>query len=134
MVNIAIIDKNETFCDSLKIILEQVEDFKVKIYNSENSFSGNDIGFVPDVLLLDTGFGKERCKQISKKVYGTKWPDKILLMVMFKDELYLDFYNTPMILKSSCAKEFENRIRELANLEMPQLKNQSIEKNKDDNF
>lgn len=118
MVNIAIIDKNEIFSDSLKMLLEQVVDFKVKVFNPEISFSINDIGFVPDVLLLDTGFGKEKCKQISGNVCGTKWPDKTLMMVMFKDEFYLDFYDSPMILKSSCAREFENRIRELVKLEM----------------
>lgn len=114
MVNIAIIDKNEIFSDSLKIMLEQVADFNVNVYKTEFGLYRDESGFVPDVLLLDAEFGTNRSKEVLEKENGAVWQKKTLMMVMFKDDFSFDSFNFPMILKSSSAKDFENKVRELA--------------------
>jgi len=114
MVNIAIIDKNEIFSDSLKIMLEQVADFNVNVYKTEFGLDRDESGFVPDVLLLDAEFGTNRSKEVLEKENGAVWQKKTLMMVMFKDDFSFDSFNFPMILKSSSAKDFENKVRELA--------------------
>ncbi len=120
MVKIAIIDKNEIFSDSLKTMLQQVADFQVKTFKTVNGFYLNQHGFVPDVLLLDAGFGKEG----GKKNFGSGWPVRILLMVMFKDEVVPDLNENDLILKSSSALEFENKIRTLASFRKYDAENQ----------
>jgi len=113
MINIAIIDQNETYRKSLKMVLEQVEGFHVVLESGEYSCLKGDDEITIQVLLINYSPGNRKCaEQISEASMNRNFL-KSLILVMYKDELNLDFDEADVILKSSSKKEFEKRIREL---------------------
>ncbi len=113
MINIAIIDQNDTYRKSLKTILEQVEGFNV-VLDSRDSFCLKDADDITiQVLLIDNSPGSVKCaEQIAEASKNHKFL-KSLILVMYKDELNMVFDETNVILKSACKNEFVNRIKTL---------------------
>jgi len=111
MINIAIIDRNDTHRKSLKTILEQVEGFRVVLDSGDSSTLRNTANNPVQVALIDIGFGREKCMELISEAYGRDDFYKIIMLVMFRDELKLDFGKAGIMLKSSDKKEFENRIK-----------------------
>jgi DNA-binding NarL/FixJ family response regulator len=112
-VNIAIIDKNEIYRESLKTVLEQINDFRV-VFSTGDCNCLKMPGNLPIwVMMLDDSFGKEQCQELVIEAEA-KWKSiKTLILAMYKEELNMDFGNVPVILKSSGKMEFEKRIRKL---------------------
>ena len=113
-INIAIIDRNEIFRESLKILLEQIEGFSV-IMDAANCVNLNISNTIPpiQVLLIDSSFGKEECNfRMNEEPVQSKTV-KTLMLATYKEELGFGMVDTEIILKSSGKKEFEYRINKL---------------------
>jgi DNA-binding NarL/FixJ family response regulator len=113
MINIAIIDRNETYRKSLKTILEQVEGFRVVLESGDSNLLKNSTNIPVQVALLDISFGRDKCIELLSENYGTTKSPKTIILVMYNYELQLNFDKADTMLKSSCKKEFENRIKQI---------------------
>ncbi len=112
-MNIVIIEQNKIFRESLKTVLNQIQDFKV-IFDSDTINYTEDISNIHvNILLIDYNLGKSKCNETINKalvIWGTAV--KFLLMTDFKAECAINGINTTdVILKNSSKKEFENKIR-----------------------
>jgi DNA-binding NarL/FixJ family response regulator len=113
-INIAIIDKNEIFRESLKILLEQIEGFSVIVDANDCNFLNFSDTIPPiQVLLLDNSFGKEKCTVWMKETLAQWKSVKTLMLATYKEELGFGSMDTEVILKSSGKKEFEYSINKL---------------------
>jgi DNA-binding NarL/FixJ family response regulator len=114
MINIAIIDQNRTFRESLKTLLEQIQDFRVVLDSGEDSCLRNPCNDPVQVMLIDNAMGREKCNELIDEAISQFNHLKALILTMFKDELNLDSGKAEVMLKCSSKKEFENRIKKLA--------------------
>ncbi len=113
MINIAIIDQNDTYRKSLVTILEQVVGFNV-VLDSKDCNCLRNIDTVPvQVVLIDISLGLDKCMEMISEATGKYEYLKIIILVMYRDELDIDFGMAVTMLKSSGKKDFEKRIREL---------------------
>jgi DNA-binding NarL/FixJ family response regulator len=114
MINIAIIDQNRTFRESLKTLLEQIQDFRVVFNTGETNYLENLPKNAVQVLLVDNAMGREKCNELIDAALSQSNHLKALILAMYKDELNLDSGEAEVMLKCSSKKEFENRIKKLA--------------------
>jgi DNA-binding NarL/FixJ family response regulator len=112
-VNIAIIDQNEIYRESLKTLLEQIEGFRVVLVSGDFNCSFNLLNNPVEVMLIDNSIGKQKCDELIGRALSQGNSIKTLMLAMYRDELILDYGNIDVILKNSGKKEFEGRIREL---------------------
>jgi hypothetical protein len=113
MIQIALADWNQTYCDGLQTMLEQVDDFRVIIIPPENFCQeiANDpsvaILLVDDDLYqswLDRAEGKGRPRSSLKTI----------ILTMDRNELICPPHGLEVIYKGSGKREFETLIRKLA--------------------
>jgi DNA-binding NarL/FixJ family response regulator len=112
-INIAIIDKNEIFRESLKMLLEQIPGFHVTICSGMNKCADSLTGEPPEVLLLDDCIGQNRCRSIIDEILLQNKSLKIIVLTIDPMSLYLGYPGTKVMLKYSEKKEFEFEIRSL---------------------
>ena len=113
MINIAIIDRNETHRASLRTLLGQIDGFKVVIDTDNLIHLKNSFTEPPDVILIDSSEGGEKGGFYFSNLQGIMAGVKIIFLAMFKEELDLDYGNAGVVLKSSDKKEFEMKIKRL---------------------
>jgi DNA-binding NarL/FixJ family response regulator len=111
-LNIAIIENNEVYRESLKTLLGQVPDFEIVFDTDRNGSLENFKNLPVQLVLLDYDFGKSTCNEIMNKALSA-WPTvKFLLLTNFKEEFsYFTGNEADLILKNSSKKEFEHKIR-----------------------
>jgi DNA-binding NarL/FixJ family response regulator len=110
-IDIAIIDHNDIYRESLKILLEQINGFHV-VYISGNGENMENYRNLPvRVILLDDGLGKEKCSELIIKAEKLWESVSILFLAMYKGEVVPGTRPGRFILKSSDKKEFEKKIR-----------------------
>jgi DNA-binding NarL/FixJ family response regulator len=114
MINIAIIDQNRTFRESLKTLLDQIQDFRVVFDTGETNYLESLPQNAVHVLLVDNTMGREKCNELIDEALSQSNHLKALILAMYKDELNFDFGKADVMLKCSSKKEFENRIKKLA--------------------
>jgi hypothetical protein len=113
MINIALADWNQTYCDGLQTMLEQVDDFRVIIIPPENLCRkiSNDPSI--DILLVDDDLYQSWRESGERK----DWPLsslKTIILTMDRNELICPPHRLAVIYKGSGKKEFERLIRKLA--------------------
>jgi DNA-binding NarL/FixJ family response regulator len=113
VINIAIIDRNRTFRESLKTLLEQIKNFRVVLDCDDNSCPENPGNDPVHVMLIDSSIGKEKCAFLMNETLAQWESVKTIILAMYKDELNLDSGKAEVMQKSSSKKEFENRIKKL---------------------
>jgi DNA-binding NarL/FixJ family response regulator len=111
MINIAIIDQNETYSSGLKTLLEQIDGFSVVSGSAIETVIQDPSNFPFHIVLIDNSFGIAGCNKMIREIISKAPKVKILILVMFSEELGLDYGSADVILKSSGKKEFENRIK-----------------------
>ena len=112
-MNIVIIEQNKIFRESLKTVLNQIQDFKV-IFDSDTISYTEDISNIHvNIILIDYNLGKSKCNETinkAKAVWGISV--KFLFMTDFNEECTINGIKTSdIILKNSSKKQFENKIR-----------------------
>ncbi len=118
MINIAIADPNETYCRSLKTLLEQIDDFKVMMVLENEKFIHKSTDDPVDVLLIDFSLYLDKCNRIISELASENNSMKIILLALYEDDFESGFKKEEVILKSSGKEEFETRIRQLASTEI----------------
>jgi len=114
-ISIAIFDQNETFRESLKTLLNQIEGFSVVLNSGEGKIANGEMNSPFQVMLVDCGMSREKYTELVEQAEMRNRDTKALVLVMFRDELDLDFGKAGTILKSSGKNEFETRIKKLVN-------------------
>jgi DNA-binding NarL/FixJ family response regulator len=115
MINIAIIDQNETYRRSLKTILGQVEGFSVVLDSRQCSQLENSATYPFQVVFLDISLGRDKCIELVSEISAKSEHIRIIVLVMYRDELGIDFGKAITMLKNSGKKEFENCINDMLN-------------------
>ena len=113
-MNIIIIEQNKIYRESLKVALDQIYDFNVVCDVENISYPENISNVDINLFLIDYSLGKAKCNDIINNALF-KWPSvKFLLLTNYKEEsnIYMN-KSINVILKNSCKKEFEDKIREL---------------------
>jgi DNA-binding NarL/FixJ family response regulator len=118
MINIAIADPNETFCRSLKTLLEQIDGFRVMMVTENEKFIHKSTNDPVDVLLIDISLYLDKCNRIIEELAGENNSMKIILLAMYEDDFESGFKKGEVILKSAGKEKFETRIRQLASAEV----------------
>ncbi len=113
MIMIALSDGNRTYCQGLKTMLEQVEDFRVAIIPPESICSAIANYTAAGILLVDEDL-YQTCSDSAGKKERITPPPKTILLTMDRDELNSPFNGYEVLYKGSGKKEFEARIRKLA--------------------
>ena len=111
-MNIVIIEQNKTFRESLKTVLNQIQDFVV-VFDSENlNKLENPVSCQIQLILIDFSISKEKCVNIITEALRL-WPSvKFLFMINYTEEIPPDINTTvDVIHKNASKKEFENKIR-----------------------
>ena len=113
MITIAVAEQNQTYCQGLKTMLEQVEGFRVVLLPA-SGFWPEALNILPiDMLLVDedlyqtynTGAGE----------WETFWPVmKTIVLTMDRDEIASVAGGVEVIFKGSGKREFADRIMKLA--------------------
>jgi DNA-binding NarL/FixJ family response regulator len=118
MIHIAIADPNETYCRSLKTVLEQIDGFNVMTVDADtNSLIKSDD--VPvDVLLIDIGLFLNKNNRIKDELSDENKSLKIILLAMYEDDLAFRNEKAEVILKSAGKKKFEHRIRQMVSVDV----------------
>ncbi len=116
MITIAVADFNQTYCQGLKTMLEQVEGFEV-ILLPVSDFTPEAIKKCPiDILLMD-----EDLYQSCKTGIGegeTLWPvTKTIVLTMDREEIATLAGDVNAILKGSGKREFAEQIMKLTLVE-----------------
>ncbi|MBN3034970.1 MAG: hypothetical protein JW861_05245 [Bacteroidales bacterium] len=112
MINIAIIDQNRTYRESLKTMLEQIEGFRVVLISSDDGCLSTKDGVRAQIVLFDYNIPPTRWSEVTKIALATGMPYKILLLTMFREEFVACNY-TDKMLKSSGKSEFEFQIKRM---------------------
>lgn len=112
MINIAIIDNNKIYRESLRMVLEQVDDFMVMIV-PHDAFCFQEPGASDtDIMLIDSDlFNSLQNKALRKSLAVLQ--TKSILLTMEADELPPGGDNLHSIRKGSTKQEFETMIREM---------------------
>lgn len=113
MINIAVADVNQTYCQGLKTMLEQVEDFNVIVLQPEQLFLEPAKTQLVNILMVDDDLyhawlnraGAGEIPLLSMKT---------IVLTMDRDELFCPTPGLELIYKGSGKREFEDRIRRLA--------------------
>ena len=113
MITIAVADINQTYCQGLKTMLEQVEGFEVVLLPAPG-FRPEALNKLPiDILLMD-----EDLYQSYKTGIGEGemvWPvTKTIVLTMDRDEIATLAVGMDAILKGSGKREFTERIMKLS--------------------
>jgi DNA-binding NarL/FixJ family response regulator len=116
VINIAIIDQNEIYRAGLKTLLEQIDGFRVVAEAPGIAWIRKPASVPVQVVLLDNSFGNEECREMIRVLSEQIPAVKIIILVMFREELEFDFGATEVILKSSGKQEFGSRIRNLVTI------------------
>lgn len=113
-MNIIIFEQNKVFRESLKTVLDQIQDFN--IFMDTESDNCPETIYKEDIhlIILDSCLGKNKCHEIITKAVNY-WPAvKLLFMINYKEECYnWENYNIDYIFKNSTKKEYEDKIRQL---------------------
>jgi DNA-binding NarL/FixJ family response regulator len=117
MINIAIADPNETFCRSLKTLLEQIDGFSVITIMENEKFIHKSMDDPVNVLLIDIGLYLDKCNPITAELARENNSMKIILLAMYEDDFESGLQKVEVILKSAGKEKFETRIRQLASAE-----------------
>lgn len=128
MIVIGIADGNLTYCQGLKTMLEQVEDFRVVIIPAGSltlQFS-NDLS--PDILLADEDL-LESCIERAGGKNQLHPPPGIIVLTMDRTGLDSRQNGQEALYKGSGKKEFEERIRKLATGKQSGLPVRCVENN-----
>jgi len=112
MINIAIIDPSKTFRESLKIMLEQIDGFRVVLVSSDDGCLSTKDGARAHIVLFDCSISPDQWSEVTKIALFTGMPYKVLLLTMFREEFVACNY-IDKILKSSAKSEFEFRIKRM---------------------
>ncbi len=111
MIMIALADGNPTYCQGLKTLLEQVEDFRVLVMPPENFClqlaNGSDILLADEDLL-------QSCMETAELKKKPLPSVKTIILTMDLDELNCPRQGTEVLYKGSGKREFEEKIRKLA--------------------
>jgi len=113
MIKIALADWNQTFCDGLQTMLEQVEDFRVIILPPDNFCQevSNDQSVA--ILLVDDDL-YQSCLEREERSDKPCSSRKTIILTMDRNELFCPPHGMEVIYKGSGKKEFEKLIRKLA--------------------
>jgi hypothetical protein len=113
MIKIALADWNQTYCDGLQTLLEQVEDFRVIILPPENFCQEVSIDPSVTILLVDDDL-YQLCQDRAERKDNPHSSLKTIILTMDRDELICPPHGQEVIYKGSGKKEFEMLIRKLA--------------------
>jgi DNA-binding NarL/FixJ family response regulator len=111
-MNIVIIAQNRIFRESLKTVLNQIQDFDV-VFDSDNFYKLENPGnHQIQLILIDFSMSKENCVNIITEAIRM-WPSvRFLYLTDYKEEWTINGIKaSDIILKNSSKKEFENKIR-----------------------
>jgi DNA-binding NarL/FixJ family response regulator len=111
--HIAIIDQNETYRESLRILLSQVKDFRIVLVSGDGDCLFGSDNFPIHVLLLDSSFGKEKCAAITSEAEAQWGSIKTLILATFREDSDPNCETSEIILKNSDKKEFEREIKRI---------------------
>ncbi len=117
MINIAIIDQNLTYRESLKTLLEQVDGFRVVLDSPDGAWVKTTNENPVQMIIMDGSIGNEKCKELMNQASETGISSKTLILAMFKEELDFDFGNAAVMLKSSGKNEFVKRIKSMLDVD-----------------
>ena len=116
-MNIAIVEQNKAYRESLKILLNQIPNFRV-VFDTDNhsDFLKFLITGQTDILFLDFDCIETVGQEILPK-YRNSFPTSKIIVLSFSLEIcryetFLQTYNLDVMLKNSTKKEFENHIKE----------------------
>jgi len=113
MIHIAIIDQNKIYRESLKMLLEQIDGFKVVLDSPDGNYITSSFNIPAQIMIIDGSMGKEKCRGLIKHAGIEGRSVKILILAMFREELENDYGQAEVILKSSGKREFEERIKKM---------------------
>jgi len=116
MIHIAIIDQNRIFRESLRVILEQVEGFRVIHDSSDGSSLRNREDLGVQLLILDSRLPAENYRDLLQRHDPEDVQFKILRLAMFREELDAGDGEVEVMLKSSGKQELVNRIKNMTGL------------------
>lgn len=113
MVRIAVADNNPVYCQGLKAMLGQVDDFRIVILPPDSlNMQGTDRSTI-DILLVDADLYLAHQSKTRKRALPVPEAQTILL-TMEPDELPERTGSVTTLRKGSGKREFEEKIRELA--------------------
>ena len=112
MITIAVADFNQTYCQGLKTMLEQVEEFKI-VFIPASCIGLKALNKLPvDILLVDQDLYQSYKTGIGEG--ETLWPAiKTIVLTMDRDEIAMLAGGVEAILKGSGKREFTERIMNL---------------------
>jgi len=116
MITIAVADVNQTYCQGLKTMLEQVEGFGVVILPAGDFFPGVLDNLPIDILLVD-----EDMLEASKTASGNRvvdWPpEKTIVMTMDCHRMAAPAMGAQSICKGAGKQEFAEKIMKMTMVE-----------------
>ena len=119
-MNIAIVEKNNIYLESLKTVLNQIDDFNV-VYDSNNlqGVAQHLNAEKVDIILLDYDIAKENFSQISEYVLRLYTDIKIIIISKYSEICYYESLIsnviTVTISQNAGKKEFEKIIKNVFN-------------------
>ncbi|MBE0648176.1 MAG: response regulator transcription factor [Bacteroidales bacterium] len=113
MIHIAIIDQNKIYRESLKMVLEQIDGFRVVLDSSDSNWVNSANNISVQLMIIDGSIGKEKCNELVNYVLTNGISRKTLVLVMFSEDLDMYEGEVETMLKSAGKREFEERIREI---------------------
>lgn len=118
MINIAIIDQNITYRESLKTVLDQVDGFRVVLDSPDGTWVKTENEKPVQMIIMDGSIGNDKCKEIMNQASETGMSFKTLILAMFKEELDYDYGNAAVMLKSSGKNEFVRKIKSILEVDI----------------
>ena len=119
-MNIAIVEQSKPYRESLKILLNQIPDFRV-VFDTDNhsDFLKFLITGQIDILFLDFEYIETRGIEIMLN-YSNSFPTSKIIVLSYSLEIcryetILQTYRLDVMLKNSTKKEFDKHIRETLN-------------------
>lgn len=113
MISIALADGNPTYCQGLKTMLEQVEDFRVTVIPPEGFGPATASNPQADILLVDDDL-YQSFRQGTGQKPGSHSSMKTIILTMDREELDCPHPGLEVLYKGSGKREFEARIRKLS--------------------
>ena len=117
-MNIAIVEKNSIYRESLQTALNQIVDFKVVLVCSEcTEFYQNLNAINFNVLLLDYNIGDEKCKEILERIHQINPEVKVAVFTDYLQSCYyknlIDSGADAVINKNSNKLSIEAQLRKI---------------------